>query len=419
MASSELYLISKVIHDKDMNVPIRAGLKAEHMVGEWSDIWQWLVDFNRQHGSVPTERVFNQDFGDISLYDTTEVADEPYTRLLDEVFNAYRKRCLLDALQPAIHALNSDELDTAVNALSTGLQKAAVETARIRDVDIIQNWEARVNRYEEMRNTPNALRGIPTGFHGLDRITQGMRPQQFIVFAGEPKRGKSLFALILANSAHIYGVRPLFVSFEMSIEEQEARYDSLIAKVPYDRILSGDLNTAEMSRIKTALKVRRNMQPFVFSEDTASLTTVSALVSKVQEYQPHVLFVDGVYLMDDEEGQEKGSPQALTNITRSLKRVAQRFDIPVIATTQVLSWKLNNKKTRAVTADAIGYTSSFAQDADLILGVERHPDIDNQAIIRVVLARSSPNGEVHVKWDWKTMEFTEIVDYDISDPSFD
>ena len=44
--------------------------------------------------------------------------------------------------------------------------------------------------------------------------------------------------------------------------------------------------------------------------------------------------------MDDEQGEPKGSPQALTNITRSLKRLAQRFDIPIVGTTQVLSWKI-------------------------------------------------------------------------------
>jgi replicative DNA helicase len=175
-----------------------------------------------------------------------------------------------------------------------------------------------------------------------------------------------------------------------------------------------------MVKIRKALSIRKNMHPFVFSEDTSSLTTVTALAGKVQEYQPDVLFVDGVYLMDDEEGEAKGSPQALTNITRSLKRLAQRFDIPVVATTQVLSWKLGNKKTRAVTADAIGYTSSFAQDADLILGVERNPDMEDQAIIRVVLARTAPTGEVHVKWDWTTMEFEEVSDYDDHiNPSFD
>ena len=329
MSSSELYLISKVIHDHDMTVPVRAGLKPDHMIGEWITVWNWLLDFNRKHGTVPSERVFSQEYADIQLYDERDCANESYTRLLDEVFGAYRKRCLLDALQPAISQLNANDIDTAFTTLTSGLQKAAVEAARLRDVDIIQNWESRISRYEEMRNTPNALRGIPTGFAGLDRITQGMRPQQFIVFAGEPKRGKSLFALILANSAHIHGKRPLFVSFEMSIEEQEARYDALIAKVPYGRILSGDLNNAEMQRIRKALSLRKNMQPFVFTEDASSLTTISALASKVQEFQPDVLFVDGVYLMDDEEGEAKGSPQALTNITRALKRLAQRFDIQI------------------------------------------------------------------------------------------
>lgn len=417
MSSSELHLISKVIQEKDISVPVRLGVKPDHMTGEWADIWRWILEFHRDHGAVPTERVLVQEYGAISLYDSS---DETFSRLSEEIFDAYRKRCVLDALQPAIESLNADDVTAAVAALSSGLQKAAVETARLRDVDIIQNWENRLVRYDEMRNTPNALRGIPTGFHGLDKITHGLRPQQFVVFAGEPKRGKSLFALILANSAHVHGKRPLFVSFEMSIEEQEARYDSLISRVPYTRILSGDLDTKDMVKIRRALSLRKNMQPFVFSEDTSSLTTISALSSKVREYSPDVLFVDGVYLMDDEEGEPKGSPQALTNITRGLKRMAQRFDIPIVATTQVLSWKLQNRKTRAVTADAIGYTSSFAQDADLILGVERNPDLDDQAIIRVVLARTAPTGEVHVKWDWNTMEFEEVFNdgFDI-DPSID
>ena len=60
------------------------------------------------------------------------------------------------------------------------------------------------------------------------------------------------------------------------------------------------------------------------------------------------------------------------------------------------------------------------QDADLILGVERNPDMEDQAIIRVVLARTAPTGEVHVKWDWTTMEFEEVSDYDDHiNPSFD
>lgn len=405
MSSTEQLLISKVIQLSDLDTPTKLGIKADHLSGGWPTVWRWIVDYSRKHGAVPTPRSFKGEFGDITLFDADK---ETFSGLTDEIFTAYKNRTLIETISDAMPKINNGDTDEALKSLLLGLQKATVETVRMRDIDIIQNWEKRLARYEEMRNTPNALRGIPTGFYGLDRITFGLRPQQFIVFAGEPKRGKSLFALIIANSAHVHGKRPLFVSFEMSIEEQEARYDALIAKVPYHRILSGDLSKQEMERIRKALAIRKNMQPFVFSEDTSSLTTVSALNAKVREYQPDVLVVDGVYLMDDEEGEPKGSPQALTNITRGLKRLAQAMDIPVVSTTQVLSWKLNNKKTRAVTADAIGYTSSFAQDADLILGVERNPDLEDQAIIRVVLARSAPTGTVHIKWDWQTMDFTEV-----------
>jgi hypothetical protein len=44
----------------------------------------------------------------------------------------------------------------------------------------------------------------------------------------------------------------------------------------------------------------------------------------------------------------------------------------------------------------------------LVIGVESDPDIDDQAILRVVLARTAPKGEIRIKWDWNNMDFSEI-----------
>lgn len=406
MASPEHLLISKIIQTADISTPLKAGLKSDHFTGTWQGVWEWLTEFYREHNAVPTARVFKAQYADISLYDAEP---EVYSRLIEEIFQAHTQHKLIEVISTTMPLLNDGRTQDAMETLSVGIRTAAVDVSRMRDVDIIQNWENRITRYEEMRSTPNSLRGIPTGFFGLDKITSGLRPQQFIVFVGEPKRGKSLFALIVGNSCHIHGKVPMYISFEMTIEEQEARYDAIISKTPFSKILRGDLNNAEMERIRRALLQRKNMQPFIFSEDTRSLTTVSALMGKVKEYSPDLLIIDGVYMMDDEEGEDKNSPQALTNITRGLKRMAQKLDIPIVATTQVLASKLNNKKTRAITSDAIGYSSSFVQDADLVLGVERNPDLDDQAIIRVVAARSAPNGEVHIKWDWDNMDFSEVT----------
>lgn len=412
MANAEHLLLSKVIKTGDVTVVLDKGLRPDHFKGEYQKMWTWILEYWRTYGSVPSERFFLQEFGDITLYNTD---DEPFLALIDELYTNYKREKLLETITAIMPALNNNDVDKAIAELSVGLQTATVETARLRDVDIIQGWEERVAHYEEIRNMPNSLRGIPTGFHGLDRITAGLRPQQLVTFVGEAKKGKSMINLVMANAAHQHGIEPLFISFEMSIEEQLARYDAVISGVSHTRILRGDLTKVEMEKIRKALSMRKNMHPFRFLEDTASHTTVGAIASKIQQYRPGIVFVDGVYLMDDEHGEDKGSPQALTNITRSLKRSAQRFDIPIVGTTQVLSWKLNNKKSRQITADSIGYSSSFVQDSDLVLGVESDPDIDNQSIIRVVIARTAPKGEVHIKWDWDNMDFAEVDERDNND----
>jgi hypothetical protein len=46
------------------------------------------------------------------------------------------------------------------------------------------------------------------------------------------------------------------------------------------------------------------------------------------------------------------------------------------------------------------------------MSVERDPDYDDRSIVRVLLSRTSPHGEVTIKWDWDTMDFSEIGDDD-------
>ena len=407
MSSSEHLLISKVITDNEILPVIEAGVKSQHFSAHWSDVWEWVVTYWREHNAVPSARAFSQEHANVSLVDASR---EQFSNLIEEMLESYRHQKLVETLATAVPMLNNNQTIEALHALTEGLQTASADVARLRDVNLIENWEQRVQRYQLMKDTPNAIRGIPTGFGGLDRITSGLRPQQLITFVGEAKKGKSLITLIMANAVHTHGKVPLYISFEMSAEEQSARYDALISNISHTKIMRGDLTNAEIEHIRKTVSMRKNMHPFILSEDISSLTTVSAIAGKVQQHKPDLLVVDGVYLMDDEQGEPKGSPQALTNITRSLKRLAQRFDIPIVGTTQVLSWKIGNRKSRQITAESIGYTSSFAQDSDLVVGVESDPDIENQAILRVVLARTAPKGEVRINWDWHNMDFSEVED---------
>ena len=103
--------------------------------------------------------------------------------------------------------------------------------------------------------------------------------------------------------------------------------------------------------------------------------------------------------MQDEQTGESNTPQALTSITRGLKRMAQRMNIPVVITTQTLLWKMKGGK---VSADSIGYSSSFFQDSDVILGLEEVPDDDESRNLRVVASRNCGPEEANLIWRWDT-----------------
>jgi replicative DNA helicase len=260
------------------------------------------------------------------------------------------------------------------------------------------------------KNNPGLL-GVPTGFPTIDSATNGLQNGQLIIIVAPPKTGKSTLALQIAQNIHLKGSTPMFQSFEMTNAEQLSRYVAMRARVSHTRYQSGALTDEEESRVKAKLGAIKNMREKFWLVGATEGSTVSNIASKIQIHQPDVVFIDGMYLMIDENGEKPGSPQALTNITRSLKRLAQRVNKPIVISTQVLENKMRNGQ---VTTDAIGYSSSFHQDADVIFGLQREDEnVDDTRLLKVIASRNSGPAEVSMLWDWNSGQFREIDETDL------
>lgn len=198
----------------------------------------------------------------------------------------------------------------------------------------------------------------------------------------------------------------LMVSFEMSYDEMVARWVALRAHLNYRRLLKGQMNNSDERRLeKLHERLKKGETKLVLSEDVSSTTTVSGIVAKIQLHKPKAVFIDGVYLMDDENGEPKGSSAAITNVTRSLKRVAQIFGVPIVISTQTLFSKMRGQ---TIQAGSIGYSSSFSQDSDAVIAIEPREDgSTHQHWIKILLSRSGPKTEVEIDFDWTTSTFTE------------
>lgn len=409
MATLELSFISKVIQTGDIVPAIEARISPEHFTSErLRGVWEWLVEYWHEYGTSPVLSAFKRQYPEISLVDQTKV---PYARLLAELREERRQVRLQEHLLDVVTQADKGDTKKAIAQMAAAVNELSFEASALKDIDVWETWEKRLAEYEERRKRPGVLRpgALPTGFGRLDMLTGGFSAQQLITLVGEAKVGKSTVTMLMAMACHAFGITPMFVSFEMSAQEQTDRHDAFIAHVNYTELMNGSLSHPDMERVRKELRKRKSMHPFIISEDRTAVTTLSGLRAKVQQHQPRILFVDGVYLMDDESGAEHGSPRALTNITRGMKRMAQQLEIPIVQTTQVLEWKLKDKKTKEVTGGAIGYSSSFVQDSDLVLAVERDPEQPNVSIIRVVLGRNVPmNKTVSIQWDWVHSNFEEI-----------
>jgi replicative DNA helicase len=403
MADLGRALISKIIIEDDLVTAMRAGIRDEWFEDkEHRETYRWMLDYYSRYGETPTNQALKTQFPNYRLL--TGVA-EPYEYYVDQ-FRLQRKRVILvDAVLDANAALNDDNSKLAQEELSKGLLRLGKEISALSDENAVAKMRSRYDSYEVSRQNVGVLTGISTGYPTLDLVTSGFQDEQFIILGGAQKQGKSFTIMKSAVAAHDQGKRVLFVSFEMSQFEQLCRYDALTCGINSFRLLHATLDDVDMKKLKMGMRVRRGMQPFIVSADVTASTTMSGLSAKIDQYEPDIVFVDGVYLMENEVGAEFGSSQAYTAISRGLKRLAQRIKKPVVGTTQALPSKMG--KDQVVTMHSFAWTSAWAQDADLILGVEQVPD-SPIIKLRVVAGRNVSSREIAIACNWEDSIFEEV-----------
>ena len=169
----------------------------------------------------------------------------------------------------------------------------------------------------------------------------------------------------------------LFITNEMGEEEIKERLDCLKFRLPYQRFLSGELTDREKNRYYKGLKKleeEKSKIRLVYScQSTDELSTYMGL------YQPAAVFLDGSYLMKSEarEGWEK-----ITEITRSLKRLAKNFRAPIINTTQLRRGASKSESKFSLDGqDDFAYSSSYSQDSDIAIRMFQDADMKFHELI--------------------------------------
>lgn len=401
--NNEDRLISALIRDADLRVAAERGVRTDWFLSDDARlVYGWLVEYHGKYGSFPSMATIRDNF---PTYDIIAVTD-PVEYFVDQLVDFHRHRTTVKTLKDAATDLAERDHESAIRTVHTGIEQLReYNPLPVFHTDLTSTVERRYDEYMSRRDKTSTLLGLSSGYPSLDSSTLGFQPEQLIVLVAPSKTGKSTVCMSICNHVHqTYNKTPLFISFEMSRRELELRHDAMRARIPLSGYLNGTLSSSDTEALADMLDDMESRVPYVLA-DSSEGATISAVRAKVDEVKPEFVVVDGVYLMVDEETGESGTPQALTNLTRGMKRLAQSTKLPIMLSTQALRSKMVRGR---LGADSAGYSSSFSQDADVLLGLEELEDTPSARTLRVIMSRNSGPIEMMIDFDWDSGSFGEL-----------
>lgn len=229
-------------------------------------------------------------------------------------------------------------------------------------------------KLEKRCKNGGGLVGISTGFKGIDDITGGLKPGEFVIVAARPSMGKTAFALNIAQSASRTSSVIIF-SLEMETESLLNRMISSSCMIKMNDIQSGTLTDDQFVRImkRTSELGKRNLY---IDDKSTMLSDIKALCRK-QKLQKglDVIVIDYLQLIRTTMKANQRE-QEVSYISKELKSLAKELNITVIALSQLSRAPEARNDHRPMLSD-LRESGSIEQDADIIHFIYRDAYYNN------------------------------------------
>ncbi len=278
-----------------------------------------------------------------------------------------------------------------------------------------------VNDFELCFQDPNAKRGLPTGFPGLDHYTNGFQKGDLIILAARPSFGKSSLAInFVQNAAVKYKKTCAIFSLEMPRAQLSRRMACGISGVSMEKVLRGDLNEAEQRKFRQAVNVLADAPIYI---DDNSLNTPAEIKSKCLRLKNDpacgldFVMIDYLQLMSTgAKSRNESRQQEVSDISRSLKVLAKELGVPILALSQLSRAVEQRTGTdHKPQLSDLRETGAIEQDADIVMFIHRpsrYSDTNKdgsldptQAFLILAKHRNGALGEIPLIWDGSTTTF--------------
>lgn len=369
MATAEHRLISRIIRTGGMEEALDFGITEEDFQTlQCKGVWQHLYSYYRHHAtqhSTPCLDAFQEMFSQFVL--TDEAPGMTTKALCYEVRKARLTLQLKNAVTETIN--NADDPVAAAIALRQAAEAViCAGTDRSTDVLLSAHMPELIKTYE-MKESGQLQPVFHWPWRPLDDETGGVGNEDYVLFYGRPKSKKSFVLTYLLACAYEQGTRALCYTKEMSPENILLRIASFLGRLPYRETRLGQLGQDEKETlfhleeyVKARAAATQGEEDLIVlsGRDADGSDGVTWLRAKIKEHKPKIVFVDGLYLMNDDDGGKKTPDwQRVMHISRNVRQLVLELHVPIIATMQA---NRQAAKHQEAELDEVAYSDAVGQD---------------------------------------------------------
>ncbi len=248
------------------------------------------------------------------------------------------------------------------------------ETNLRRNYDDMQSLvKEAITEIQAARDQEAHLRGVPSGFTGLDRVTSGWQRSDLIILASRPGMGKTAFTLSMARNIAVEFKKSVAIfSLEMSSVQLVTRLISSETQLSADKLRKGNLENYEWEQLNA--KINNLVDSKIYIDDTPALT-IFELRAKCRrlkaQHNIDIIFIDYLQLMSGTAESRGNREQEISTISRSLKSLAKELDVPIIALSQLSRAVETRGGSKKPILSDLRESGAIEQDADIVMFIYR------------------------------------------------
>ncbi len=367
----QLQVLNKLLTDKSLNLVMNNGITPQHF-NQYPEEYEFIVEHYRKYGNVPDDETMLEQFPTFDLLNVNE--SNKY--LVETLHEEYLYNQAVPILNKSAELLQSDAQE-AVQFLLPRIQTLMKECTYGGGQDIMSNTQQRYQLMLE-REGKEGLLGISSGLEELDELLGGWLPgEELVTIVGRVNQGKSWILLFFLAMAWQQGKKVLLYSGEMSTLHVGYRADTLLSHISNTGIVRGTLNDVDKEIYENHLKDAESKNvPFIVvtpKDLGGKRMNVPILESLIEKYQPDIVGIDQLSLMDDSRNNRDQLRVQLTHIAEDTFRLSEKSGIPILVDAQASRKSADKDTPDAPELTEIGESDGIGQYSSRVISIIQTP----------------------------------------------